>query len=196
MAMGYDAKNSWNLTKSNKIRREAKIIDFICRKLDSSQDIKRYAHYNTISPLSSKSQDLDGNIVVQPNVDTSLLETNIINGIFMESMTEDFRTIIFIYSPRSTFTDITGSMFINIDILVSEKYNKQKYGDEKRNIQLAMLISDIFDSYSVDSSDDIYNDVGAIKFDLIGKEFSRVSKTNDYTAYSMKFKIDLITMRS
>lgn len=193
--MMYNPNNKYLGTKSNKIRREAKIIDYICRKLDSNQSIKRYLHYNTLSPLSKKAKLDNDSIVVQNDLDISLIDENIINGSFDESIISDYRSLIFIYSPNSSFNRVVGNMDVNIDILVSKKYMNQQYGDEKRDVQLAIIIADMLDEYTIVNDDDIFEDVGSIKFELVKKNTFRLSKSNDYTVLNLVFNIGIVTMR-
>ena len=182
-------------TKSNKFKKISGLCDFACRKIDESQNIKRFLKYQTKSPLSQSSIDLSGDVIVQPDILESLEEINIFNEMFYENMISDARNYIFIYSPYSKFKGVTGMVRLNIDILTAVKYNKLKYGEETRINQIANYISDMFDGYTIEN-DFITEIIGSPKMEIVGDKQYRLSKTNDYKVFSIEIDIDILCGRS
>lgn len=193
--MRYEPNNKLVGTKSNKIYRESKILNYVCKKLDSNQDIKRFLHYNTLSPLSKKSR-LENNVIVeQPDIVDSLIGKNIYKSSFRENMVDDTTNFIFVYSTGADYGKVMGKMNVVVNIVVPNDYNNQEYDDEDRNVNIAMRIADMLDEYTIDSTDDIYDDVGSVKFELIRRDTERLAKSNGYICYYMLFEIDFVSMR-
>lgn len=194
--MAYDVNYNFKETKSNKMKTISALTDYFVNRIDQSQDLKRFLHYNNLAPLSSSSKDLSGATIQQPDITISLEEINIYNNMFLESMIGDARNYIFVYSPMGKFRSTVGDVYINVDILIPSKYNKLKYGDEKRITQISNTILDIFDEYTIENSESVYEKVGnpTIKFNTFKQ--GRLTKTNDYIVMSLEFSINAISMRS
>lgn len=197
--MIYEPNNKNIGTFSNKIKREAKLMRYICEKIDNSQDIKRLLYYNTLSPLSKKSrytkEDEVG--IVQPDIDYSLIDKNIIKAPFRDDIIEEYENLMFVWSPNSDYNYADGTMFIHVILLTPQKYNIQEYGDEDRNVNIAMRVADLLDSYTIDYNDgDIYESVGSVQFKLTKRFTERLAKSNDYILYGLVFEVDFITLRS
>ena len=78
--------NKFKNTKSQFIYKSGLLSGYIANRLDNNQNVKRYLYYNTINPLGDKGLGLDNNIISQPDITKSLLETQIFDGMFNEYM--------------------------------------------------------------------------------------------------------------
>ena len=60
--------------KSIKLSRASILTKYLCINIDESQDIRRLCRYLTLEPLAEYAMDYDDNIIMQPDLQDSLLE--------------------------------------------------------------------------------------------------------------------------
>ena len=60
--------------KSTKLSRASILTKYLCVHIDENQDIRRLCRYLTLEPLAEYAIDYDGNIMLQPDLQDSLLD--------------------------------------------------------------------------------------------------------------------------
>ena len=119
-----DINNKFRNTKSQFIYKSGLLSGYIANRLDDNQNIKRYLHYNTINPLGDKGLGLDNNIISQPDITKSLLETQIFDGMFNEYMEELHQSQIYIQTYNGMAFEDWGEIYIAVNILIPKLYEK------------------------------------------------------------------------
>lgn len=165
-------------TKSMKLKNLTKIKNTIVRILDESQDIKRYCVYSTNTPLLEMGKLLDGKMVMQPDIDYSIIETNIVPYRFMEDVLQENKTLIFVYFNEANLRENIGSYRFNIDIFVHKKYDVLEELGQERNVEVATTIADLLDEKRIQG------------FGAIELNYGRQTRLNNKTEYTI-FELDL-----
>lgn len=188
---------------SNKVRKISLLTSHVIDKIDENQKIKRLLVYNTINPLSLKGKEFDGDIVDQPDITKSLYyeeskdnPSYIISGTFDIDTKDDFENSLYIHCYNGTFNDITGRLKIAINILIPKQFEFLASKGDTRTGLIAQEIANLFDNIYLDNDNcEVINELGNLKFELVGYESGRLSKTNTMILTTLVFNVDITTMR-
>ena len=193
-----DINNKFRNTKSQFIYKSGLLSGYIANRLDDNQNIKRYLHYNTINPLGDKGLGLDNNIISQPDVTKSLLETQIFDGMFNEYMEELHQPQIYIHTYNGMAFEDWGEIYIAVNILIPRLYEKLSNFGEKRSFAIASEIEDMFQNICVarDNAEEFLIDkLGNVKFKIVQFDNGRLSKTNNIITNTVVIKVGVSTTR-
>ena len=193
-----DINNKFKNTKSQFIYKSGLLSDYIAHRLDNNQNVKRYLYYNTINPLGDKGLGLDGKIITQSDVEKSLLETQIFDGMFNEYMEELHQSQIYIHTYKGRTSEDWGEIYIAVNILVPKLYEKLSNFGEKRSFAIASEIEDMFQDMCVarDNAEEFLIDkLGNIKFKVVQFDNSRLSKTNNIIMNTIIIRVGISTTR-
>ena len=193
-----DINNKFRNTKSQFIYKSGLLSGYIANRLDDNQNIKRYLHYNTVNPLGDKGLGLDNNIVSQPDITKSLLETQIFDGMFNEYMEELHQSQIYIHTYNGMAFDDWGEIYIAVNILIPRLYEKLSNFGEKRSFAIASEIEDMFQDICVarDNAEEFLIDkLGNVKFKVVQFDNGRLSKTNNIITNTVVIKVGVSTTR-
>lgn len=185
-------------TKSQFIYKSGLLSAYVANRIDKNQNIKRYLYYHTINPLGSKGLELDNNVIEQPNIEKSLLDKNIFDGMFNEYMEELHQNQIYIHTYKGRTNDDWGEIYIAINILVPLTFEKLANFGEKRSFAIASEIEDLFQNIVIadDNADEnLINKLGNLKFKLIQFDNGRLSKTNNIVVNTIVLKTGVSTNR-
>lgn len=175
-------------TKSKKI---VPIKNYIVKKIDENQNIKRLCRYQTKNPLAKKSQDYNNTLVQQPLLQDSLIKPSLegnsheqilIPYMFEDNIVEKKQCYIFVHPFRNNYDGIVGENIFALDIIVPYEYNEiDPYSDE-RLFLIVNEIVDMFDGMIID--DEYVKELGLIEFKISGRStLERLSKTTAYLYY-------------
>ena len=190
--------NKFKNTKSQFIYKSGLLSGYIANRLDDNQNIKRYLYYNTINPLGDKGLGLDNNIISQPDITKSLLETQIFDGMFNEYMEELHQSQIYIHTYKGQNIDDWGNIYIAVNILIPRLYEKLSNFGEKRSFAIASEIEDMFQDICVarDNAEEFLIDkLGNVKFKVVQFDNGRLSKTNNIVTNTVVIKVGVSTTR-
>ena len=190
--------NKFKNTKSQFIYKSGLLSGYIANRLDNNQNVKRYLYYNTINPLGDKGLGLDNNIISQPNITKSLLETQIFDGMFNEYMEELHQSQIYIHTYKGRTSEDWGEIYIAVNILVPKLYEKLSNFGEKRSFAIASEIEDMFQDICVarDNTEEFLIDkLGNVKFKIVQFDNGRLSKTNNIITNTVVIKVGVSTTR-
>lgn len=217
--MPYTDVNNKHLgTRSQKLRRIIPIKNFICEKIDESQEIKRLCRYvDSMTPLEDKGITYDNRIIDQPDLKDSLLryarkdthltdngkERVIIPYSWSTSILNERQMNIYVYHPVTVFnpyayrngTSILGSHSFMIDIVYPIELNELANGEE-RALSIACIIMDIFDKYTFDEKE-MVDKVGNVSFEMLEDEIvdSRLGSTK-YGCLTIPFRVSTSSVRT
>lgn len=198
--MGINDKNK--NTISNKIRKKSGIEAYITQKIDGIQEVKRLSRYLTKTPLSSKGKNLLNEVVEQPDLIQTLTKDSS-EGIkclytmsFKDGLINDkVQPLIFVHSYTGKFGySAVGNIQVMVDILVPSDYDELKYIEEKRMTEIACYIADELDDTFIDDEYWVEK-LGNLKIHLDSYDEYRLAKTNNISVFSMKFIVQVPTMR-
>lgn len=198
--MGINDKNK--NTISNKIRKKSGIEAYITQKIDGIQEVKRLSRYLTKTPLSSKGKDLLNKVIEQPDLIETLTKDSS-EGIkclytmsFKDGLINDkVQPLIFVHSYAGKFGySAVGDIQVMVDILVPSDYDELKYIEEKRMTEIACYIADELDDTFIDDEYWVER-LGNLKIHLDSYDEYRLAKTNNINVFSMKFIVQVPTMR-
>lgn len=198
--MGINDKNK--NTISNKIRKKSGIEAYITQKIDGIQEVKRLSRYLTKTPLSSKGKNLLNEVVEQPDLIQTLTKDSS-EGIkclytmsFKDGLINDkVQPLIFVHSYTGKFGySAVGDIQVMVDILVPSDYDELKYIEEKRMTEIACYIADELDDTFIDDEYWVEK-LGNLKIHLDSYDEYRLAKTNNISVFSMKFIVQVPTMR-
>ena len=193
-----DINNKFRNTKSQFIYKSGLLSGYIANRLDNNQNVKRYLYYNTINPLGDKGLGLDNNIISQPDITKSLLETQIFDGMFNEYMEELHQSQIYIHTYKGQNIDDWGNVYIAVNILIPKLYEKLSNFGEKRSFAIASEIEDMFQDICVarDNTEEFLIDkLGNVKFKIVQFDNGRLSKTNNIITNTVVIKVGVSTTR-
>ena len=92
--------NKHDNTKTQFIYKSGLLSNYVAYRLDNNQNIKRYLRYPTLNPLGDEGLKLNSEIIQQPNITESLLDKNIFDSMFNESMEELHESQIYIHTYK------------------------------------------------------------------------------------------------
>ena len=187
--MGINDK--YKSTKSQFIYKAGLLSGYVADRLDKNQNVKRYLSYNTLNPLGSRGLTLDNEIIDQPNIEDSLLDKNIYDGMFNEYMEDIHQAQIYIHTYRGMTNEDWGEIYISVNILVPSLYEKLSNFGEKRSFAIASEIEDMFQDICIAKDNTIgllIEKLGNIRFKIVQFDNSRLSKTNNIVVNTVVLK--------
>lgn len=193
-------------TKSNKISKVTPLWRFIIDRIDECQEIKRLSRYMTKTPLDSAGTTYDNKTTIrQINLTETLLEDVtegdkvLYDNLFDPEMKDVANHVyIFVYPHTVNIAEdsLRGSMYFGIDVLCNVEFDSLARYGEKRIWKIAEYITEILDSYVIEDSDKICDDVGNVIIKVVSNfTLRRVSKTNNILVLSIPVKVEFITAR-
>lgn len=202
--------STWNNKNDNTVGTKSKKIvpikNYIVKKIDDNQNIKRLCRYLTKNPLSKKSLDYNGTLVQQPILVDSLINTTLEgNGInknqvlipymFTDEIITDKQCYLFVHPYSNNYDNAFGENIFAVDVIVPYEYNEiDPYSDE-RLFLIVNEIVDLFDNMVVD--DEYVQELGMIELNIGGRStLQRLSKTTSYLFYTVFISTRLCNMRS
>lgn len=183
--------NNKNLkTSSIKIKKASLVVKYMAEKISENQNIKRLLRYNTKNPLSQKGIGYNNEVEVQKDITSDLINEHIYDIGFNPDTVVDLKNDIYINLTNGRFTK-NNTIYIDVNIIIPENYLIISNG--YRNFEIAQCIADIFDEIYIDAENGAgyYNELGAIRFDLVDFNNYRLSKTNSFVWTNMTFEVDL-----
>ena len=200
--MQKDVNNAILGTHSQKLRKIVPIKNFICKKIDEVQEIKRLCRYiDSLSPLDDRGVTYANEIIEQPDLKDSLMDTAkrdkhlsvngkekvIIPYNWSVSILNERQMNIYVYHPITTFSayasrngkSIVGEHTFVVDIVYPIELNLLVDGNE-RALSIACYILDLFDEYVIDDPE-LVKQVGNLQFEV--KEDSIVDDRLGSTRY-------------
>lgn len=215
--MQKDVNNSLLGTHSQKLSKVVPIKNFMCKKIDEVQEIKRLCRYiESMSPLDERGITYANEIIEQPDLKDSLMdlakrdkhlsengkERALIPYNWSTSILNERQMNIYVYHPLTTFSSyayrngvsIMGEHTFIIDIVYPLEMNRLVDGNE-RALTIACYILDLFDEYTIDDPE-LVSQVGNLKFEI--KEDSIVDDRLGSTRYgclTIPFRVSTIGKR-
>lgn len=215
--MQKDVNNSLLGTHSQKLSKVVPIKNFMCKKIDEVQEIKRLCRYiESMSPLDERGITYANEIIEQPDLKDSLMdlakrdkhlsengkEKALIPYNWSTSILNERQMNIYVYHPLTTFSSyayrngvsIMGEHTFVIDIVYPLEMNRLVDGNE-RALTIACYILDLFDEYTIDDPE-LVSQVGNLKFEI--KEDSIVDDRLGSTRYgclTIPFRVSTIGKR-
>lgn len=200
--MYKDLNNKLMGTHSQKLSKIVPIKNFMCKKIDEVQEIKRLCRYiDSMSPLNNRGITYSNEIIDQPDLTDSLMshakrdkhltdngkERVIIPYNWSTSILNERQVSIYVYHPITTFNayasrngmSSVGEHTFIVDIVYPLELNELANGEE-RALSIACLILDLFDGYTIDD-EDIIQKTGNVTFEV--KEDSIVDDRLGSTKY-------------
>lgn len=167
--------------KSTKLDRTSILTKYLCINIDENQDIRRLCRYLTLEPLAEYAMDYDDNVVMQPDLQDSLLEKTkndkvskgceeriIFRTMFANKVIESLHPSIYVYCDEINFynqrngSQAVGTMLFYIDI-VYDISTEELLDWEQRSWSIGQIIMNMFDSVPI--TDEEYTKlVGNITF--------------------------------
>ena len=168
---------------STKLSRASILTKYLCVNIDENQDIKRLCRYLTVDPLAEYAMDYDDNIVMQPDLQDSLLEKVkndkvsqgceeriIYRTMFADKVIDSLHPLIYVYCDEINFfnqrngSQAVGTMTFYIDV-VYDISTEELLDWEQRSWSIGQIIMDMFDSVPI--TDKNYTElVGNIMFTI------------------------------
>ena len=186
-----DINNKFKNTKSQFIYKSGLLSGYVAHRLDNNQNIKRYLYYQTLNPLGDEGLKLNSEIIQQPNITESLLDKNIFDSMFNESMEELHESQIYIHTYKGRSDGEWGEIYIAINILIPLTYEKLANFGDKRSFAIATEIADMFQDICVakDNADKyLIEKLGNLKFKIIQFDNGRLSKPNNVLVNTLIFQ--------
>lgn len=167
--------------KSTKLSRASVLTKYLCINIDENQDIRRLCRYLTVEPLAEYAMDYDDNIIMQPDLQDSLLgkakndkvskgceERILFRTMFANKVIESLHPLIYVYCDEINFynqrdgSQAVGTMLFYIDI-VYDISTEELLDWEQRSWSIGQIIMEMFDSVPI--TDKEYTDlVGNVTF--------------------------------
>ena len=190
--------NKHDNTKTQFIYKSGLLSNYVAYRLDNNQNIKRYLSYYTINPLGEKGLTKDNKIINQPDIEESLIDTQIFDGMFNEYMEELHQAQIYIHTYRGRAYNEWGDIYIAINVLIPMVFEKLANFGEKRSFAIGKEIEDMFQSISIDkdtAEDYMVDKLGNLRFEVESFDNARLSKTNNIVLLSIILKTGVSTRR-
>ena len=193
---------------SQKLYRVSYLKNYLAKRLDESQTIKRLCRYLTTTPLLNRGYQYDGKLIQQPDLVDSLfheVETDAFASIkedvlvpyaFAESVLNDRKLSIFVHCPYSTFNpnaasgrthsgndDITGRHKFMIEVIYPIEYDRLEPFGEERALLLGCEILNLIDGHWV--TGEIKEKVGECQFKVQGEVSNLRLSTSGYMILSI-----------
>lgn len=178
------------MNKTRKLKPLMDLKNYIVKKIDNNQSIKRYCKYLTYEPLELTSINYSGVAVNQPDIKESLIEdikdlnksANIIPYTLnnTDSILEK-KVLIFIHNYKNDLRGKMGEITFMVDIACPKLFNKLPFGEERIYKIAEQIIEELDDKYV---EEPYIDSIGAYKFrvDGIGKEW--IYEDNKAIVYS------------
>lgn len=167
--------------KSTKLDRVSILTKYLCINIDENQDIRRLCRYLTLEPLAEYAMDYDDNVMMQPDLQDSLLEKAkndkvskgceeriLFRTMFANKVIESLHPSIYVYCDEINFynqrdgSQAVGTMLFYIDI-VYDISTEELLDWEQRSWSIGQIIMHMFDSVPI--TDKEYTDlIGNITF--------------------------------
>ncbi|MBZ9693191.1 hypothetical protein [Clostridium sp. M14] len=204
-------------TVSTKFQKIDDIISLLVSEMDNDPELKKLCTYLTYQPLASKSTDMDGNVIYQRDITTSMLDEQkicvskttdkndkeykeitipqiLVPYCFQEDKILTEQVSLFVHNFRNDLDSQIGANDFVIDVLVPSKYQELKPYGVNRLHEILKRLAYLFDNVETDKeSSEI---LGNIKFDVVGRTIEqRINKTNEITIYSVIVRTKLINAR-
>lgn len=216
----YKVDKSWLKTHDMFLRKGSIISNYIIEQIENDENyaqiLRRLCRYMTIDPISAKSKDYAGNIVVQKDLKDSLfistkegtyfdyvddkgetVSTTSKQCLFNESFNQEMKRIeqcfIFIHNYRNKpVREDVGEIYIRIDVIIPNKYDNIIDYDSKMNIKrgecISFIIDDLLNHRTI--TDTKYSKyTGNIKFELVDCYNERLTKTSDGIVYTLVYSL-------
>lgn len=176
-------ENKKDVSDSIKISRASTIIQYLCTNIDSNQNIKRLCRYITTDPLADYALDYANNVVQQPDLRDSLLNTakrdKVSNGcekriiyttMFSDKVIETLHPLIYVYCDEISFfaqrggIQAIGTMLFYVDIIYD--INTEELADwQHRSWAIGQEVMQMFDDITIIEQE--YSDkIGNISFKM------------------------------
>ena len=216
--MQKDLNNAILGTYSQKLSKIVPIKNFMCKKIDEVQDIRRLCRYiDSLSPLDEKGITYGNEFIGQPDLKDSLMsiakkdkhltkngkEKVLIPYNWSISILNERQMNIYVYHPMTTFSSysyrngvsIVGEHTFMVDIVYPIELNELVDGHE-RALSIACRILDLFDGYTIDEPEFV-EQVGNVSFEI--KEDSIIDDRLGSTKYgclTIPFRVSTIGKRT
>lgn len=166
---------------STKLSRASILTKYLCVHIDENQEIRRLCRYLTLDPLAEYAMDYDDNIIMQPDLQDSLLTKTKVDQVskgceerimyrtmFANKVIESLHPLIYVYCDEINFyntrngSQAVGTMTFYIDI-VYDLSTEELLDWEQRSWSIGQIVMNMFDSVPI--TDKEYTDlVGNIMF--------------------------------
>ncbi|WP_252251348.1 hypothetical protein [Clostridium sp. VAP52] len=207
-------------TVSTKFQKIDPIINLLVTEMNNDQELKRLCTYLTYQPLADKSTDMNGNVIYQRDITSSMLKEQkicvskttdkndkaykeiiipkiVIPYCFNSTKDDDILTeqvSLFVHNFRNDLDSQIGANDFVIDVLVPSKYQELKPYGVNRLHEILKRIAYLFDNVETDSESS--DTLGDITFNVVGRPVEqRINKTNEITIYSVIVRTKLINAR-
>lgn len=167
--------------ESTKLSRASILTKYLCVHIDENQEIRRLCRYLTVDPLAEYAMDYDDNIIMQPDLQDSLLTKTKVDQVskgceerimyrtmFANKVIESLHPLIYVYCDEINFyntrngSQAVGTMTFYIDI-VYDLSTEELLDWEQRSWSIGQIVMNMFDSVPI--TDKEYTDlVGNIMF--------------------------------
>lgn len=149
--------------------------NYIIKKIDENQNIKRLARYMTTTPTLNKGVTYDGRLINQPDLTDSLLtstendtQVSVRDSVlsphaFTEEVLAERRLTIYVHSPRSIFNlnaannrpnygtdELLGKHLFYVEIVYPIEYNALEPFGQERSMRIACEVLDMLDSLVIE----------------------------------------------
>ena len=196
---------------SSKVRRDVFILNYMIDKVNEDQDIRRLCRYMTQRPFSKKAKNLNGEIVEQPDLKNPLTinsdegKTVLWNGAFDNYQKKQERVEIFLHNNGTTYSEQKEAWNKDIwrfEVIVPQNYDYIIDDDSlpgyefaiQRGYAIGVKLGDIFDLKNMDKKE-YMTLTGDVKFILVGKSSTRLTKTSDTMIYTFLFQTESLDGR-
>lgn len=173
--------NQYNVGESKKISRASTISKYLCEKIDNNQDIRRLCRYLTLDPLADYAFDYADNVVMQPDLNDSLLENVkddvvsrgcekriLYKTMFSDKVIETNSPLIYVYCDTTSFysqrggNSSVGTMLFYIEVIY-DLSTEELIDWQYRSWTIGQIIMDLFDEVVV-TEEEYSKLIGNIKF--------------------------------
>lgn len=185
-----DLNNKNLFTNSLKVKKCSALTTYIYKKIVQDKKIQRLVKYNTYNPLSQNdARSYDGKLISQPETNIDEFSEMIFDIPFDPNIELDKKNMIFV-NLRNVNFKYGNVINIDVNVLVPQDYLEINLG--KRHFEIAECISNIFDSEYVDVNEEsLFQELGAMKFNLDEYTILRLSRTNNFIWVNMMFSTQL-----
>lgn len=204
---------------SQKLYRIVYLKNYLVKKIDENQTIKRLCRYMTTTPLLNKGYSYDHRLIQQPDLVDSLLEPvvhdtqvsikdpTLVPYAFSESVLNDRKLSIYVHCPYSSFSpngstgrsslngaDVTGRHKFMIEIIYPIEYDRlEPFGEERANL-IGCEILNLIDGQYVD--EETRKKVGECQFRVQGEITNLRLSTSGYMVLSIPVLTSVIGLRT
>lgn len=190
--------NKHDNTRTQFIYKAGLLSNYVAYRIDNNQNIKRFLTYYTINPLGEKGLTKDNKVIDQPNVEKSLIDSQIYDGMFNEYMEELHQAQIYIYTSNGRVDNDWGYVYLSVSILVPMTFERLANFGEKRSFAIGNEIEGMFQDICIakDNAEDfMINKLGNLKFQVVQFTNTRLSKTNNIVVNTIVLKVGISARR-